>query len=128
MARDGRSTEARATYCPACGDLEHPLGADVGSGGSGGGGECAGGGVCGVCGSGGRVRMGARGTVYTFTVVYVGAPGIATPYALGYVDFEPGVRVFGRLPVDDPEIGMRVVPVPVADGLSFERYREEREL
>lgn len=40
------------------------------------------------------VAMGASGCLYTFTTVH---PGKAPAYALGMVDFENGLRVFGRL-------------------------------
>jgi len=40
------------------------------------------------------VAMGASGRLYTFTTVH---PGKAPAYALGMVDFENGLRVFGRL-------------------------------
>lgn len=148
MPPDRRSPATRLAYCPSCGDLERIPGASSGTGADGSD-ECVGRDArdvrdardgcdardepdpcdrCDVCGSGGRVRVNAPGTVYTFTVVHVGAPGVATPYALGYVDFEPEVRVFGRLPPRDAQIGMRVVPTPFPDGMSFERYREDRVL
>lgn len=38
--------------------------------------------------------MGASGRLYTFTTVH---PGKAPTYALGMVDFDNGLRVFGRL-------------------------------
>lgn len=107
-----RSAKTQSAYCSACGHLAYPAvygDADR----------------CDSCGVNGVVRIEAEGTVYTFTVVHVGAPGIATPYALGYVDLEPDVRVFGRLAVGDAEIGRRVTPVFHADGLFFERCREE---
>lgn len=40
------------------------------------------------------IAMGAGGRLYTFTTVY---PGKAPAYALGMVDFDNGLRVFGRL-------------------------------
>jgi len=55
----------------------------------------------------------------------VGTPGVPTPYALGYVDFEPGARAFGRLAVADAEIGRCVVPVFKPEGLFFERPRKD---
>ncbi|MDP9908680.1 putative OB-fold protein [Variovorax boronicumulans] len=40
------------------------------------------------------VSMGASGRLYTFTTVH---PAKAAAYALGMVDFDIGLRVFGRL-------------------------------
>lgn len=40
------------------------------------------------------VAMGASGRLYTFTTVH---PGKAPAYALGMVDFDNGLRIFGRL-------------------------------
>src|SRR5262249_7457951 len=37
------------------------------------------------------------GTVYSFTIIHPGAKTGLPPYALGYVDFDGPVRIFGRL-------------------------------
>ncbi|WP_028602429.1 Zn-ribbon domain-containing OB-fold protein [Ottowia thiooxydans] len=62
--------------------------------------------------------MGVAGSLYTFTTVH---PGKAPSYSLGMVDFENGLRVFGRLvwPSDaTPAIGdvVRAVAFTLADG------------
>ncbi|MET4575980.1 Zn-ribbon domain-containing OB-fold protein [Ottowia thiooxydans] len=62
--------------------------------------------------------MGASGRLYTFTTVH---PGKAPSYSLGMVDFENGLRVFGRLVWPDdvtPVIGdvVRAVAFTLADG------------
>lgn len=64
------------------------------------------------------VAMGAHGHLYTFTTVH---PGKAPAYVLGMVDFENGLRVFGRLVWSGdaaPAIGdtVRTVPFALADG------------
>lgn len=64
------------------------------------------------------ISMGASGSLYTFTTVH---PGKAPAYTLGMVDFENGLRVFGRLlwPGDAaPAIGdaVRAVAFTLADG------------
>jgi uncharacterized OB-fold protein len=53
------------------------------------------------------------GTLYSFTEVHVALKGFPSPYVLGYVDLDDGVRVFGQvehpaaeLKVDEP---MRLV-------------------
>lgn len=65
------------------------------------------------------VAIGPNGRLYTYTVVHPGKE--ASPYALAMVDFEPGVRVFGRLvhnTANPPVIGgtVRVVPFELPDG------------
>ncbi|MFQ5341084.1 MAG: Zn-ribbon domain-containing OB-fold protein [Anaerolineae bacterium] len=81
--------------CPQCGHVAFPVES-----------------ICSVCahqGGGEPVELGPEGTLYTFTVVYAAAPGVETPYALGYVDFAAGARVFGRIVTgDNPVVGMRV--------------------
>lgn len=46
-------------------------------------------------------RLSRRGKLYTYTIVYAGRTGWQTPYALGYVDLDDGVRVCA--PLDFPE-------------------------
>lgn len=65
------------------------------------------------------LRIGPTGRLYTYTVVH---PGKAVaPYGLAFVDFEPGVRVFGRLLLDgecrpDVDSEVQVVPFTLLDG------------
>ncbi|MFV0676929.1 Zn-ribbon domain-containing OB-fold protein [Variovorax sp. tm] len=64
------------------------------------------------------VAMGASGRLYTFTSVH---PGKAPAYALGMVDFDNGLRVFGRLAWPDgsePAIGdlVQAVAFELPDG------------
>ena len=66
-----------------------------------------------------EVTLGPLGRLYTYTVVHPGKD--AKPYALAMVDFEPGVRAFGRLVIGDgqpPRIDgtVRVVPFELPDG------------
>lgn len=66
-----------------------------------------------------EVAIGPQGKLYTYTVVHPGK-GVE-PYALAMVDFEPGVRAFGRLTGSLPAQGVidstvRVVPFQMADG------------
>jgi uncharacterized OB-fold protein len=66
-----------------------------------------------------EVTLGPLGRLYTYTVVHTGKD--AKPYALAAVDFEPGVRAFGRLVIADgqpPRIDgtVRVVPFELPDG------------
>lgn len=64
------------------------------------------------------VSMGAVGSIYTFTTVH---PGKAPAYSLGMVDFDNGLRVFGRLAWPErtqPAVGdaVRTVAATLPDG------------
>ncbi len=79
-----------------------------------------------------EILIGPIGKLYTYTVVHVGKD--KPPYGLAMVDFEPGVRVFGRLVLDSgiaPDFGcdMRVVPFTLPDGstdYAFEPVQGDR--
>ncbi|MDB5900155.1 MAG: hypothetical protein JWP41_3757 [Ramlibacter sp.] len=65
-----------------------------------------------------EVSLGTLGRLYTFTTVH---PGKAPSYSLAMVDFDPGLRVFGRLLTRDgvmPALDspVRVVPFTLPDG------------
>lgn len=56
------------------------------------------------------VPVTGAGTVYSFTIIHPSAKTGLQPYALGYVDFDGPVRIFGRLAGKDrPAIGDRYV-------------------
>lgn len=89
-----------ASRCPNCGQVAYPSES-----------------ICNTCGHRGTsepVEVSHEGTLYTFTIVHAAAPGVATPYALGYVDFAEGARAFGRIVSGEKlAVGMRVeVVVP----------------
>jgi len=65
------------------------------------------------------VPLGPFGQLYTYTVVHPGKD--KPPYALAMVDFDQGVRAFGRLNLDGdkaPSISsiVRIVPLALPDG------------
>jgi len=43
------------------------------------------------------VRLSARGTLYNYSEVHVAPKDFPTPYVIGFVDLEDGVRVFGQI-------------------------------
>jgi uncharacterized OB-fold protein len=67
------------------------------------------------------------GTVYSWTVIHPAAKTGQAPYALGYVDFDGPVRIFGRLNGKErPAIGDRYRATPHADyGYAFEYAAKE---
>lgn len=54
--------------------------------------------VCQRCGAAGtrEMQMSDRATLVTYTRVWVPRPGLPTPYVLGQVDIEDGVRIFAH--------------------------------
>ncbi len=72
-----------------------------------------------------QVSLGSTGTIDTFSILHVGAPGFAAPYAIAYVIMPAGVRVLSLLTGCEPseealEIGARVE-------LVIEKIREDEE-
>ncbi len=57
-----------------------------------------------------EVRAGRTGHLYSATVIHQGPGGFSTPYRVGYIDFEGGMRVFAHLENGPaaPQIGDRV--------------------
>lgn len=72
------------------------------------------------------IALGPTGALYSFTIVHPGKE--KPPYGLAMVDFEPGVRAFGRLlfDVQPPAIGsrLRVVPLALPDGTPDYAFQE----
>lgn len=81
--------------------------------------------VCAKCGSTvlSRVRLGETGRLYTYAIVRQAPKEFPTPYVIGYVDLDEGVRVFTRV-ITDSEQGLRLgmpmtlraAPLPGGDG------------
>ena len=68
-----------------------------------------------------EVVIGPVGALYTYSIVHVARD--SGPYGRARVDFEPGVRVFGRMlytPGQEPALGsaMKVVPFTLPDGVA----------
>jgi len=71
------------------------------------------------------------GNLYSYTIVHITPPGFPSPYAIGYVDFPEGVRVFGQIRLT-PDLDLHCdmkVEVEIAtlmhrpDGSGVEGYR-----
>lgn len=73
-----------------------------------------------------EIELGPTGSLYSFTIVHPGKE--RSPYGLAMVDFESGVRVFGRLLLDarPPAIGsrLRVVSFALPDGTPDYAFQE----
>ncbi len=87
--------------------------------------------VCAVCRltSLRRARLGGTGRLYTYAIVRQAPKEFPTPYIIGYVDLDEGVRVFTRVlarPEQDLRLGMRVslrpAPLPSASGAPTVAY------
>jgi uncharacterized OB-fold protein len=69
--------------------------------------------VCAACRSANlrQVRLGRTGRLYTYAIVRQAPKEFSTPYIIGYVDLDEGVRVFTRLITSserDLRLGMRM--------------------
>jgi hypothetical protein len=60
------------------------------------------------------VAIGTTGRVYGFTVIHPNPKSGAEPFALGYVDMEEPVRIFGRI-VGEVAIGAACQAQPDAE-------------
>lgn len=49
-----------------------------------------------------QVHLGPRGRLYTYALVRQAPEKFPTPYVIGYVDLDEGVRVFTQIEADDP--------------------------
>ncbi len=43
------------------------------------------------------VPLSRKGILYSFSDIYIGAPGLKTPYIIGYIDLPENVRIFAQL-------------------------------
>jgi uncharacterized OB-fold protein len=79
--------------------------------------------VCAKCGSTtlSKVRLGGKGRLYTYAIVRQAPKEFPTPYVIGYVDLDEGVRIFTRVITGseaDLRLGMPMTlrPAPMPDG------------
>lgn len=72
-------------------------------------------GACSHCGGDHTApqALSPTGTLYSFSVLHVGARGWPAPYVLGYVDLPEGVRVFAHIDAAPDQITLDM-PVTVA--------------
>lgn len=95
--------EARlcGSRCPDCGRITFPPAA-----------------ACSGCGGVAvePVALSATGTLYSYSVLHVGARGWPAPYILAYVDLPEKVRVFGHVDADPAALAldMKVAITPCA--------------
>lgn len=43
------------------------------------------------------VPLSRKGILYSFSDIYIGAPGLETPYIMGYIDLPEDLRIFAQL-------------------------------
>jgi len=57
-----------------------------------------------------QIALSRTGKLYSYSIVHVGQRGIKWPYAIGYVDFPEGVRIYSQLaiPLEKIKMGMDV--------------------
>jgi uncharacterized OB-fold protein len=57
------------------------------------------------------VKIGSKGTLYSFTVVHMPSPHFAPPYTVGWIDVTEGIRVFSPILIKEGEklqVGMKM--------------------
>ena len=60
---------------------------------------------CGNCSSDGpfdEVRFSGNGEVHVWSIIHQATPYVKAPYAVGVIDLDEGLRVLGRIDIDDP--------------------------
>jgi uncharacterized OB-fold protein len=73
------------------------------------------------------IALSVRGQLYSYSIIHPNPKSGAAPFAIGYVDFPEGVRVFGRIVTGGPRprIGDVVHAIHEAEhGYVFEPGRE----
>jgi uncharacterized OB-fold protein len=89
--------------------------------------------VCPQCGTEDaveQVELAPRGRLYSFSVVHAAPAGFATPYVVGFVDLDDGVRVFSQIEgaaedfvLDQPMTSVKGVIFTRADGSQLESFK-----
>lgn len=57
------------------------------------------------------IRLGAEGTLYSYTVAHMASAHSIPPYTAGWIDLDEGIRIFAPIKVDDGQeldIGMKM--------------------
>lgn len=94
---DGDQVQLLGSRCGSCGQLAFPQRR-----------------VCANCQSAAHqepLRLSQAGTLYTYAIVRQAPRQFPTPYVIGYVDLDEGVRVFTQIVTKQPEslrLGMRM--------------------
>lgn len=76
------------------------------------------------------VPLSRRGKIYSFSDIYIGQPGLPTPYIFAYVDLPENLRVFAQLEGEvgtyrcDEEVELTIGPIRMnTDNLPIMSYK-----
>ena len=76
------------------------------------------------------IPLSRQGKLYSFADIYVGQPGMKTPYIIGYVDLPENIRIFAQLEGEvesfqcDEPVELTVGPIRMnQDGLPITSYK-----
>lgn len=76
------------------------------------------------------IPLSRRGKLYSYADIYIGQPGLKTPYIVGYIDLPEDIRIFAMLEGDvktykcDEEVELTVGPIRMNDdGNPITSYR-----
>ncbi len=69
------------------------------------------------------IPLSSKGKLYTYTIIGYPPPGLAAPYAIGYVDLPEGVRVFSIITDWD----QKSLKVGTEVELTFGKFKEDKD-
>lgn len=76
------------------------------------------------------VPLSRKGTLYSYADIYIGQPGLETPYIIGYIDLPENIRIFAMLDGEvesfncDEEVELTIGPIRMnRDGLPITSYK-----
>jgi uncharacterized OB-fold protein len=69
------------------------------------------------------IPLSSKGKLYTYTIIGYPPPGLAAPYAIGYVDLPEGVRVFSIITDWD----QKSLKVGADVELTFGKFKEDKD-
>ena len=76
------------------------------------------------------VPLSRKGKLYSYADIYVGQPGLETPYVIGYIDLPENIRIFAMLEGEtesfkcDEEVELTVGTIRMnRDGLPITSYK-----
>ena len=76
------------------------------------------------------VPLSRKGTLYSYTDIFIGQPGMKTPYIFGYIDLPENLRIFAQLEGEpgtykcDEQVELTTGPIRMnEDGLPITSYK-----
>ena len=61
-----------------------------------------------------EIPLGKKGSLYSYTTVYIPSKNFEPPYTVGYVELEEGVRIFGQIDIEEDQALQIGLPMKVS--------------